>query len=110
MVHPQTIWGQQKKWHPLGLSLVIHTLITLFLILWCFSGSRQLTEEKLRRGEIVLAVNFEDHVPEYLTQPEPTAEPIPPASAATNVPSEPGVNSVPAVTVALIAAIPTANI
>jgi len=33
-----------------------------------------------------------------------------PASAATNVPSEPGVNSVPAVTVALIAAIPTANI
>lgn len=66
-VHPKTF---PRKWRPLGMSLVTHTLLALFLILWCFSPVEENSPDEIRQASIVLSVNNDESQPDYLTEAE----------------------------------------
>jgi hypothetical protein len=59
---------QRRKWHPLGMSLMTHTLLALFLLL-CgfFSQGVGRQQSEVRRAGIVLAVASESE-PKYLSE------------------------------------------
>ena len=82
------------KWRPLGLSLLVHTILVGFLIFLGNRASKSLSTEPDRRGSIVLAVAPDDQPDRYLDQQDSLANdsadlldtPPPVASADTPPP------------------------
>ena len=59
---------ERRKWYPLGMSFVLHAAFTLLLVCWFFSNPPRQSEQRTRRGGIVIAVDNADQPPEYLTE------------------------------------------
>ena len=70
---PNRFFSRQGDWRSFGLSLLVHSFLVTFLILFIAVPGRGSGEESDRQASIVLAVNSESET-EYLSEPTPQPE------------------------------------
>lgn len=118
MVQQNTIQPPHQKWRPLGMSLLTHSLLVIFLLIFGFFARTPQTESgKLRRAGVVLAVQSDTDTTEYLdesdfpeesqtetqtNQSDPSALPPPAMAAPQQTPDIPELAGPPAVPEALV--------
>jgi hypothetical protein len=94
MIKHWAFYSQHRRWHSIGMSLFVHSLLAVFVILlWSFSPDQDSSLDlKLRRASIVLAIHDDLNQPEYLSEAESFATLSnankPPESAAAS-PNQP---------------------